>query len=470
MSDTSAHEALFKRAGRRPLSTASPGTMVVIGSLSFPPTELRKIVGIERYEERLLFLLLLLDDPSMRIVYVTSLPVDEAVVEAMLQLLDDPVSARARLTMIALGSYHGQGLAGATVKDERVCARVRKAAGADGFILPFNVTRDEERLSDRLGLPVYGTPADRQALGSKSGSRRLARAAGVAVMDGAEHIRTRPEVEAALARLRSAHPALTGAVIKLNYGFSGQGNALVELAREGPLERRSQFCSADEDWPSYWEKLARAGGIVEALGRPGLASPSAQGWIGPDGAAEVVSTHEQILGGPGGQVYLGCRFPADAAHRERVITAGTAIGKGLAEAGALGPYSVDFLVDDGEVIATEINLRLGGTTHPFGMARLATKAGYDPTTGLLQRAGSPIYYRASDNLKASHLRGTAPEAVLSRLAERCLAFDPSTGHGAVPHLLGALRDHGKLGLTCIAGSAEEAAERFAEAEAVLLAP
>jgi hypothetical protein len=42
------------------------GTVVVLPSLSFPTAELRKIVGIGYYEERLLFLLLLLRRPGSR--------------------------------------------------------------------------------------------------------------------------------------------------------------------------------------------------------------------------------------------------------------------------------------------------------------------------------------------------------------------------------------------------------------------
>jgi hypothetical protein len=44
------------------------GTVVVLPSLSFPTSELRKIVGIGFYEERLLFLLLLLRRPDVQIV------------------------------------------------------------------------------------------------------------------------------------------------------------------------------------------------------------------------------------------------------------------------------------------------------------------------------------------------------------------------------------------------------------------
>src|SRR5215216_163381 len=79
------------------------GTVVVLPSLSFPTAELRKIVGIGYYEERLLFLLLLLRRPQVKVVYLTSMPVEEAVVDYYLSFLPDPAGARSRLHMLAAG-------------------------------------------------------------------------------------------------------------------------------------------------------------------------------------------------------------------------------------------------------------------------------------------------------------------------------------------------------------------------------
>src|ERR671912_304561 len=153
------------------------GTVVVLPSLSFPTAELRKIVGIGYYEERLLFLLLLLRRP---------------------ELLD----------------------------------RVRELCEGPGgaFVQPFNVTASEQELSERLGLPLYGPPAALASLGSKTGSRRVARLAGVPVLDGAEDLRSVEAVEAAAPRLgERPGPPLGSGVIQLNDGFFRPGHALGEL-------------------------------------------------------------------------------------------------------------------------------------------------------------------------------------------------------------------------------------------------
>ena len=51
----------------------------------------------QAYEERLLCLLLMLRDPALHVVYVTSSPVAEPIVDYYLSLLPDCEDARARL-------------------------------------------------------------------------------------------------------------------------------------------------------------------------------------------------------------------------------------------------------------------------------------------------------------------------------------------------------------------------------------
>ena len=67
---------LVEMLGDGSASDMRSGTLVVVPSITFPEAELRKLVGIQFYEERLLFLLLLLRHPGLRIVFVTSVRVD----------------------------------------------------------------------------------------------------------------------------------------------------------------------------------------------------------------------------------------------------------------------------------------------------------------------------------------------------------------------------------------------------------
>ena len=106
----------------------------------------------------------------------------------------------------------------------------------------------------------------------------------------------------------------------------------------------------------------------------------------------------------------------------------------MAGEGVIGSFGIDFLVTPaGDVYLSEINLRMGGTTHPYWMARLAGGAAYDPATGELVGAGGDrLCYTATDNLKLARLVGWTPADVIALVDDAGLAFDPADGHGRHP--------------------------------------
>ena len=66
----------------------------------------------------------------------------------------------------------------------------------------------------------------------------------------------------------------------------------------------------------YLAAFEKGGGIVEErITGVALTSPSVQMRALPDGTVELLSTHDQLLGGASGQKYLGCVFPADPGVR-----------------------------------------------------------------------------------------------------------------------------------------------------------
>ncbi len=458
-------EAFVRRLQQRAPGELETGTVVVVPSLSFAQSELAKITGAVRYEERLLFMLLFLGRPDHRIVYVTSLPIDPAIVDYYLRFVPDAGEARQRLQLVTVDEGDGRPLSQKLLQRPDKLKEIVAAVGdaEDAYLLPFNVTTLERDLSEAVGLPLYGSPPHLFWLGSKTGSRRIARRAGVTVLEGREDLYSLVDIEEAIEHIRARSPHADAVVIKLNNGFSGQGNAIVELdGHISPLPQSSTtFCASEETWPAYEAKIAAEGAIVEELVRDEpMVSPSVQLRIAPGGAVEVVSTHDQVLGGPEGQVYLGCRFPADPEYRLAIQANAQRVAEVLAAEGVMGSFGIDFLVAHGHggnaVYLSEINLRMGGTTHPFWMVRLATGGSYDTATGELVVDGQPKRYVASDNIKSPALIGRTPAEIIKAIDRAGLAFDPRTRTGATLHLLGALREHGKMGATCIGNTLEEA--------------
>jgi hypothetical protein len=420
---------------------------------------------VVRYEERLLYMLLQLRQPDLRLVYVTSLPVEPAIIDYYLRFLPDPDDARRRLELLSIHDPEIKPLSQKLLRRPDALARLQELAGdpEDAYVISFNVTDFEQALAETLELPLFGAPPNLAWLGSKTGSKRSARQAGTRVLEGIEDLWSLGDVERGMELIRAHAPHAEAVVVKLNYGFAGQGNAIVELdAPVRPLaQTRTVFCAPNENWTSFEAKIQADGAIVEELVRhEEMVSPSVQLRVIPGSPVEILSTHDQILSGPEGHVYFGCRFPADPSYRLVIQEAAVKVGEVLAGHGVIGIFGIDFLVAPGRrgnaVYVSEINLRMGGTTHPFWMARLATEGIYDQARGELVSPTGPKRYVATDNLHQPGLAGTTPEMVIQAIDRAGLGWNPATKTGAVLHLLGALGGYGKMGVTCIANSLGDA--------------
>jgi hypothetical protein len=332
-----------------------------------------------------------------------------------------------------------------------------------------------------LGIPLNGCDPGLARLGTKSGSRKVFRQAGVELPEGFEDLRSTREVEEALGELQGRRPGIRRAVVKLDESFSGEGNAIYRypesdspVARSEAL-RRVEFSVASETADSYFEKFSKMGGIVEEFVEARQKeSPSAQMRVSPRGDVLAISTHDQILGGPSRQVFLGCRFPACDDYRLRVQEAGHLVGTVLASHGVVSRFGVDFLVhrddpaEEWKVTALEINLRMGGTTHPYLALQFLTGGTLDPATGLFfSPTGHAKYYKATDNLFAEQYRGLLPEDLVEILTVNKLHYSHGTESGVLFHLIGAVSEFGKLGLTAIANSPGEVDGLYAHTLAVL---
>jgi hypothetical protein len=453
----------------------SPTTSVVVPSLTLDPEELTKLAGASYYEERLLFLLIRLRNPRAHVVYVTSQPVHQLTLDYYLHLLAGvPAShARARLTMLCAYDGSPRPLTEKILDRPRLLQRIRYAIHdrEHAFLTVFNSTPLERRLAVLLGIPLNGLDPALSEYGTKSGSRRVFREAGVDLPSGFEDLSSRDDVVEAMMALDAQRPGIRRVVIKLNESFSGEGNAIVTYPNPGCRDRggllraldRAQMPVATETPERYFEKLRRMRGVVEEfIEADEKTSPSAQFRTGPSGEVQEVSTHDQILGGESGQIYLGCSFPARGEYRQEVRRAGRRIGEVLARHGVVSRYGVDFLAwrnagqADWRVTALEINLRVLGTTHPFLALRFLTGGELDTTTGeFLSLSGRPKLYRATDNLCSPMYRGISPEDLFDIVSLNGLHFTHRTESGVLFHMIGAVSEFGKLGLTVIGNDRDE---------------
>ena len=466
-------------------------SVVVIPSVSISRATTESGSVAQAYEERLLFLLLLLRQPRLRMVYVTSMPIDPRIIEYYLALLPGviPSHALARLSLVSVGDSSVRPLSEKLLERPRLLARIAKQIPdrERSHLIPYTSTALERDIALSLGIPMYGAAPHLARLGTKTGCRRLFGEVGVPYPLGVEDLHSLEEVSVAIAGMLATRPAMSQVIVKLNEGVSGAGNALVTLggiAAVNPYERHAAILervrnmrleSPDVPFEAYLAKLESDGGIVEEriMGEE-LLSPSVQLRVLPGGRVELLSTHDQLLGGPSGQSFLGCKFPADPAYSRLISKPAMAIGERLSGEGVLGRFAVDFVVvrdaaGEWSAYAIELNLRKGGTTHPFLTLQFLTGGAYDAESGrYLTADGVEKHLVATDHLEADGLKALSVGDLFDVVARHGVHFDQSRQAGIVFHMISSITEEGRVGMTAVGDTPEASMGLYDRSRLLLL--
>ncbi len=465
-------------------------SVVVVPSITLDRASPTSGTLTQAMEERFLFMLMLLRQPRLRMIYVTSLPIAPEIIEYYLALLPGviPSHARSRLSLVSVNDASPRSLSEKMLDRPRVLARIGTLIPNRNrsHLVPYNTTELERDVALSLGIPMYAADPRLADLGAKTGCRRLFGELDVPYPLGAEDLHGIEEVADAIVGMRAQRPSMRSAIVKLNEGVSGAGNAVVRLAdlpdpgateeRDAVLRRLAHMELESQSTPYdvYVAKFESGGGIVEErIEGDELLSPSVQLRVLPGGVVELLSTHDQLLGGASGQSYLGCVFPADPEYAQMISAHAATIGARLAELGALGRFAVDFVVvregASWTPYAIELNLRKGGTTHPFLTLQFLTDGRYDPKTALFFTPhGEEKYLVATDHFESDLLRGLVPLDLFDIVARHGIHFDQSRQVGIVFHMISSLTEHGRVGLTAVGDTAEDADRRYQEAQQILL--
>src|SRR5262245_42880093 len=144
----------------------------------------------QAYEERLLFLLLLLRQPRLRVIYVTSLPIADGIIDYYLGLLAGviPAHAKARLSLVSTGDGSPRPLSAKLLERPRVIERIRSLIPDRELchLVPYTTSPLERDLALLLGIPMYGADPRFLQFGTKTGCRRLFTEEGVSHPFGCE--------------------------------------------------------------------------------------------------------------------------------------------------------------------------------------------------------------------------------------------------------------------------------------------
>src|SRR5579859_3173933 len=150
-------------------------TIVIVPSMNidteFTNTEL------QAYEERFLFLLLLLRQPRARVVYVTSQAILPSIIDYYLDLLPGVIASHAkrRLFLGAPLDATSRPRSLKLLERPRLIEQIRALIPDKdrAHLVPYNTTDLERNLALRLGIPMYGADPKFFPLGTKSGCQRI---------------------------------------------------------------------------------------------------------------------------------------------------------------------------------------------------------------------------------------------------------------------------------------------------------
>jgi hypothetical protein len=379
--------------------------LVVVPSMSFSFKELTTIDGFIHYEERSLYVLFALSTPGTRIIIVTSTPLDEWILEYHFSLL--PLHHREayknRVHFYSVGDPSpNKCLTEKILAHPRLLDRLKRdevgSKNHNRVLMVYRSTLHEDKLARALDMPYYAARPEQSVYGTKQGSRTIFRDLHIPCADGTyDEEKDLTSLMKSIWSVLRRNPGATKGLVKLADGFSGMGNATLDLGgiQQRLLQINSSIEDADEKlraltlhalktaafhnrtWEEFSEELEVMRAIFELFieytsgervgNESTITSPSVQVVVNEDGSVSVLSTHEQILDN---QVYHGCEFPCRSDYRLQLMEYGRLIGEYLSRHDVRDRFGVDFLCvprPNGrwDIYAVEINLRLTGTTHPW---------------------------------------------------------------------------------------------------------
>lgn len=466
-------------------------TIVVIPGLNDDPSRLKQIPQLYKHEERFLFFLFLLKYQKTRLVYVTSKTLNPNLIDYYLEMIfsgeEDKNDAKKRLFLISTQNIKYVSLAQKILESPQTIKKIKSALlnPKTAHLRCYNSTGFEERLSLKLGIPLYAASEKTKIFGTKSAGKDIFKQAEANVIPGINRLKKIRELSRAIVELAKTYPKCARFLIKLEDKSAGAGNKVfnwhkylenLDIEQTDRIENISEMIYEEflkylrqkkGKLSQYLRDFKRSGGMIELyLEAAKVTSPSVQMRITPGKNLKTLSTHEQILSGLKGK-YIGCAFPAKKAYRQEIISQAKKIGQKLIKKGIVGRFAIDFLVLNNptkkikrKIYPIEINIRKGGTTHPYELTTLVTGAHYREEDGLLYAGKKPIFYFASDNIKNEKYAKLTTEKLIALVKNSSLNYDPKKKKGVILHLLGTVEKLGRIGATCIGHSRAQAYEYY----------
>ena len=449
---------------------------ICLTSMTFDSVLTEAIEGLEHYETRCLWEISKAVTDGINVHYFSKRAVCREAIEHFFQVFSISKEDQKRISFYSVEAILNRSnlpddLSDYVLGSEKVRAVFKRLSEKkNSYLECFVLTPKENSISKEFNLPTYWKHPKVDYFKTKSGNRMLLE--GVTnLARGYRDLFTVEEVVEALMKLRSETHSQKF-VIKLNDGVSGDGNGFVEIISEVPNEYQirqalieTKFVSSKMTYTKFFREFAKLGGVVEEfIDGKNKRSPSVQIFLHPNDEFEILSSHEQILDETGAR-FLGAKFPALGAHRKNIISEAAKVAQKLLANKIYGIVGLDFLTtEDNSVLNTyliELNLRKGGTTHPYWTAKAALgDVGICDYTGKFILGNKSLRsYQSNDNLICQNQSASRSlKCLMSKLEMHKLLFCHQKKKGVILHMLNSYVPAGKIGAIFIGETDQEIQE------------
>ena len=234
--------------------------------------------------------------------------------------------------------------------------------------------------------------------GTKTGCRRLFAEQGVRHPLGREDLSTTAELAAAIGELRTEQPGHDAGDREAERRRIGRGQRAAQprraerrRGRGGDRGAAARACSSScRRSPTTATRTCWRSGA--AWSRSGSSARSSAARASRCASRRSASSRccprtTSCWAARAGRATSAASSPPIPAYATAITREAVKVGERLAKEGVIGRFAMDFVAvrsADGtwESYAIELNLRKGGTTHPFLTLQFLTDGAYDPDTGL----------------------------------------------------------------------------------------
>ncbi|MAW07052.1 MAG: hypothetical protein CME61_02090 [Halobacteriovoraceae bacterium] len=451
-----------------------PCQYIVIPSMSFDRELLEGIEGVSHYELRSLWEILRVKDKNVYVTFVSSYKIPFSTLKHFKEIYNLSAEEFSRVSFVEISRKKNiLSLTKNILIDESALKKIKKTFKCENVLLePFVFTHQEKALSRLLEIPSWYDHPQMNYFHTKSGNRFIV-GSSAPMPDGLGDLFSFDAVVKGVIKLKNDKPGLESCMVKLNFGVSGQGNMKLDLpsgkAWEAllPKEKEDSIRNCFESAKlfnktlkasDFKQRIIEEGAVVEEfISNEIISSPSAQIFCKPD-SIDLISTHHQILD-KSGQKFLGGSYPCDDQFRKKIEKFSIKVGEKLKDLKVFGVVSIDFLISKNQKTSEldyhliELNIRKGGTTHPFMLSNFAIKSNEHFEAGPPSREFTDNYvYRSNDNFYPCRTRYSCQKDILEKATADGILFSRKKKEGVIFHLLSSYEETGKVGYTILASS------------------